>query len=107
MLYPEPAWVRIERKLNDLPAFNKTTRVLQRLYIGHAHEVEMDIQGRVLLPQALREFAGLTRIVALVGQGNRFELWDAEFWVRQREQWLNEVALDNLEWPEKVEPLSL
>lgn len=107
LLYPEPEWARIEQKLNNLPAFHKTTRILQRLYIGHAHEVEMDGQGRVLIPQELRDFAGLTRNLALVGQVNRFELWDAEEWARRREQWLADVALDSLEGPQDLDSLSL
>ena len=64
---PEPAWVEIEKKLKDLPSFNKATRILQRLYIGHANEVEMDPPGRVLLPPKLREFAKLDKKIAEVG----------------------------------------
>ena len=71
LVYPEPEWAEIERKLEALPSFNKSARTLQRLYIGHAHEVEMDAQGRILLPPELRKFAGLDKRVALVGQGKK------------------------------------
>lgn len=107
LIYPEPAWSTMEDKLNALPSFNKATRILQRLYIGHASEVEMDGQGRVLLPPKLREFAGLEKKVALVGQGERFELWNEEVWDRQRDDWLENVDLDDLDLPPELASLSI
>jgi len=107
LIYPEPAWTKMEDKLNALPSFNKATRILQRLYIGHASEVEMDGQGRVLLPPKLREFAGLEKKVALVGQGERFELWNEEVWDRQRDDWLENVDLDDLDLPPELASLSI
>ena len=107
LVYPLPEWQEIERKLNKLPTFNKAARILQRLYIGHATELEMDGQGRLLLPPALRQFAGLNRQAVLIGQGNRFELWDEEAWGRQREVWLEETDLEKLELPAELESLSL
>ena len=107
LIYPEPEWVEIERKLKELPSFNKATRILQRLYVGHAHEVEMDAQGRVLLPPKLRTFAGLEKKVALVGQGERFELWDEEVWDQQRDDWLENVDLDDLDLPPELDSLSI
>ncbi len=97
LIYPEPNWVEIERKLERLPSFNPTARKLQRLYIGHAQDVEMDAQGRVLLPPSLRSFASLDKRVALVGQSNKFELWDEDAWVGRRDEWLNEADLQQME----------
>jgi MraZ protein len=97
LLYPAPNWVEIERKLERLPSFNPTARKLQRLYIGHAHDVEMDSQGRVLLPPELRRFASLEKRVALVGQSNKFELWDEDTWNGRRDEWLSEADLRQLE----------
>ena len=54
LIYPLPTWIEVERKLDQLPSFNEQTRALQRLYIGHAQEIDMDSQGRVLLPPGLR-----------------------------------------------------
>ena len=54
LIYPKPTWQVIEEKLLGLPSFDQTSRNLQRLYIGNAHDIEMDGQGRVLLPQELR-----------------------------------------------------
>lgn len=102
LLYPEPEWVEIERKLKALPSFNKAARTLQRLYIGHAQDVEMDAQGRILLPPELRRFANLERRVALVGQSNKFELWDEDTWNARRDQWLTEVDLDALDLPADI-----
>ncbi len=107
LLYPEPEWVEIERKLKALPSFNKAARTLQRLYIGHAHDVEMDGQGRISLPAELRSFANLDKRVALVGQGNKFELWDEGTWSGKRDEWLDEVGLEDLELPADVESLSI
>ncbi|MEN8179042.1 MAG: division/cell wall cluster transcriptional repressor MraZ [Pseudomonadota bacterium] len=107
LIYPEPVWVEMEKKLKALPSFNKATRILQRLYIGHAHEVEMDGQGRVLLPPSLRSFAGLEKRVALVGQGERFELWNEDVWDKQRDDWLENVDLDDLDLPPELASLSI
>ena len=107
LIYPEPTWIEIEKKINDLPSFNNATRILKRLYVGHAHEVEMDAQGRVLLPPKLREFAGLTKKVALVGQGEHLELWDEDRWDQQRDDWLLNVNFDELELPPELQSLTI
>lgn len=107
LIYPEPNWVEIERKLERLPSFNPTARKLQRLYIGHAQDVEMDAQGRVLLPPSLRSFASLDKRVALVGQSNKFELWDEDAWVGRRDQWLNEADLQQMETATDFASLSI
>ena len=107
LIYPEPNWKEIERKLEKLPSFNPTARKLQRLYIGHAHDVDMDSQGRVQLPPELREFAHLDKRVALIGQSNKFELWDEDTWVARRDQWLNEEDLAELESSPEFSSLSI
>ena len=88
LLYPMPAWEEIENRLIELPNLNRQTRRLQRLMIGHATELEMDAQGRILLPRELREFAKLDRHAILIGQGNKFELWDEKRWNERRDMWL-------------------
>lgn len=90
LLYPEPEWETIEMKLAALPSFDHTARAIQRLYIGNAQEVEMDAQGRILIPQYLRDFAVLDKRVAFVGQGSKFELWDEMAWNAR-----NAAALDD------------
>jgi MraZ protein len=63
-----------------LSSFNAEIRSLQRLLVGYASEVEMDGAGRILVAPALRRFAALDHHVMLVGQGNKFELWDEGKW---------------------------
>ncbi len=88
LIYPLPEWEEIERKLVHLPNLDKQTRLLQRLLIGHATECELDGQNRILLPPPLRDFAALDKRVVLIGQGNKFELWDEQTWNERRDKWL-------------------
>ena len=106
LLYPLPEWEVIERKLVKLPSFNPQARRLQRLLIGHATEVELDGAGRILLPPPLREFAELDKRVVLIGQGNKFELWNETNWDERREQWLAKDE-DEGPLPAELESLSL
>ncbi|MFC3626599.1 division/cell wall cluster transcriptional repressor MraZ [Vogesella amnigena] len=80
LIYPEPNWKPVEQRLLALPSGNPTLKRYQRLMLGHAETLEMDSAGRILLPARLRELTGLDKDVALVGMGNRFELWDAAGW---------------------------
>ena len=88
LLYPLPTWEDIESQLQSLPSLNPKVRRIQRLLIGHANEAELDSQGRMLLPQILRDHAGLSKKCMLVGQGKKFEIWSEENWQRSREVWL-------------------
>ena len=106
LLYPLPDWEEIERKLMRLPTLNELARRLQRLMVGHATDLELDGHGRVLLPAELRQFAGLTRDAMLLGQGNRFELWDEARWKLKRDAWLKDEQLP-AELPADLESLSL
>ena len=90
LIYPLPEWESLEVELMKLPSLNKQVRGLQRLLLGHATECELDGQGRVLLPAPLREAAELNKHVVLIGQGNKFELWDETKWSAQRDAWLEE-----------------
>ena len=107
LLYPLPDWEEIERKLMKLPTLNPQARLLQRLMVGYATDLELDGHGRVLLPAELRTFASLTRSAVLLGQGNRFELWDEVRWTERRDQWLSGEAPASGELPADLESLSL
>lgn len=85
LIYPQPAWEPIEKKLNSLSSFNPQSRSLQRLIVGNACDVEMDSVGRILVGIPLRQFAGLIKDIVLVGQGEKFELWDVEKWNQEIE----------------------
>ena len=105
LIYPYPEWEEIERKLMRLSSMNKKSRRLQRLMVGHATEVEIDGHGRILLSRELREFAELGRQAVLIGQGNKFELWDEERWNLKRDEWLSDE--DETDLPAELESLSL
>lgn len=89
LLYPLPVWETIEQQLIELPSADATSRALKRLLLGHAEECALDGSGRLLLSAPLREFAGLGKKIVLVGQGNKFELWDETAWYRQRDDWID------------------
>lgn len=107
LIYPLPDWEEIERKLVRLPALDRKARRLQRLMVGHATEVEIDGHGRILLSKELREFAGLEKHTVLIGQGNKFELWDEERWNEKRDSWLADEEGDELPLSAELESLSL
>jgi MraZ protein len=106
LIYPLPEWEQIERKLMSLPSLNATARRLQRLMVGHATELPLDGHGRLLLPPELRAFAKLGRHGMLIGQGNRFELWDEARWSERRDAWLTSEETPT-DLPSELESLSL
>jgi MraZ protein len=107
LLYPLPEWENIERKLDALPSFNAQARRVQRLLMGHATDSEMDNNGRLLLPPPLRQYAGLDKHVVLIGQGKKFELWDAAVWNERRDDWLGEETVGEEPLPTELQSLSL
>jgi MraZ protein len=100
-VYPPSEWARLEAQLAALPAFNKQVKALTRLLASRAADCEIDVQGRVLLPPALRAAAALDRDAVVVGVLNRFEIWSPTSWesfVRNSERLLDDVSLD-IQWP--------
>lgn len=106
MLFPDGEWEQLERKLARLPSLNPRARRLQRLLMGYASECELDGNGRVLLPAVLREYAHLDKRIVLVGQGNKFEIWNEEIWNGNRDEWLAAEAAGEDAMPEELENLS-
>ncbi len=106
MMYPRPDWDDIERKLVRLPNLNKRTLTLQRMLLGHATELEMDKNGRVLLPPRLRERVQLEKRVVLIGLGNKFEIWNEEAWEKDCAAWLARNG-DEGDLPDSLESLTL
>jgi MraZ protein len=91
LLYPPAAWEPVRGHIQSLSSFNPQARWWQRLLVGHAEELELDAQGRALISQSLRSFAALKKDVTLVGQGNRFEIWDSALLEEKRQQALEEM----------------
>lgn len=79
-VYPDEEWKAFEEKLKTLPMANKNARKFVRFFLAGAAQVEIDKQGRILLPATLRKFAGLEKEVSLVGVGSRVEIWDKSRW---------------------------
>jgi MraZ protein len=99
--YPPSEWARLEEQLRTLPAFSRTAKALTRLLTSRAIDCELDVQGRILLPAALRAGAGLDREALVIGVLNRFELWAPERWeafVADSERLLEDATLD-IQWP--------
>ncbi|MBV7435190.1 division/cell wall cluster transcriptional repressor MraZ [Cardiobacteriaceae bacterium TAE3-ERU3] len=80
LVYTLDQWEKVVPQLVALPSFNARARSIKRLYMGYANDCNIDASGRVLIPPALREYAGLDKKVMLVGMGNKFELWDKARW---------------------------
>jgi transcriptional regulator MraZ len=94
LLYPLNEWDAVQGRLEALSNMKRSARVLQRLLIGHATDVDLDGSGRVLLPPMLREFAGLSKRLVLLGQGNKIEIWSEEQWQPRLAEWLLERSGD-------------
>mgnify|MGYP001812949271 FL=1 len=75
-LYPKEEWERVRDEVTGLSTFNPGHRSLQRKLVGSASAVEPDGNGRIQLPQTLRQVAGLEKKVVLLGMGSRFEIWN-------------------------------
>jgi len=89
--YPLGEWERVDTKLLSLPDGDPASRRAKQVLRGYATDCEFDGQGRILLPGEHRNFAGLQHKAALLGQGNKLELWDAGAWERQRDEWLAQI----------------
>jgi MraZ protein len=101
LLYPKRAWQK------SLPSFNPAARRVQRLLIGHASDVDLDGSGRLLLPPVLREYAKLDKHVVMIGQGNKFEIWDETLWNTRRAAWLLDENDGEGGLPEEMKSFSL
>ncbi len=106
LVYPKPVWDRIKEELTTLPTADRQVRRLQRLMIGYAEEVAPDSAGRIRITQEQRDFARLGKKVVLIGQGNKFELWDEPTWSGLSDEWCEDeegtsepsAALASLSW---------
>lgn len=92
LLYPSNFWSKIQDKVSKLPSFNKNARRIQRLLVGHAEDIDVDSNGRILISKPLREYASLSKKVILIGQGEKFEIWDQGTWNQNVEKWREEVT---------------
>ena len=89
-VFSDEEWKAFEIKLKSLPLTNKNARQFARFFVAGATPCELDKQGRILLPQTLREFAGLDKEVVLTGMMNRVEIWS-------KEKWIENSSCDNMD----------
>ncbi len=89
-VYENTEWKVLEEKLHTLPLTNANARKFSRFFLAGATSCEVDKQGRILLPQILRDFAGIEKEAVLVGVGSRIEIWS-------RERWLEANSYDDME----------
>jgi MraZ protein len=102
-LYPLDVWEQVERQVNKLSSMKPEHVKFKRFFVGYATDVEMDKTGRILLPPTLREFARIDKLIQFVGQGNKFEIWNASDWETDCEDWLMQSAKDLVPTPEMEE----
>ncbi len=79
-IYTLEEWNKFEEKLKNLPFSSKDARQFTRFFLAGAEECELDSQGRILVPQSLREYAKLEKEVISIGVSNRIEIWNVETW---------------------------
>jgi MraZ protein len=106
VIYPLPEWERIEEQIQSLPALKPAVKRFQRLMLGYATDLELDGNGRLLLPQPLREYAQLEKKLVLLGQGNKLELWSESLWVSERDQALHDSSAEE-DLPDELISLTL
>lgn len=91
-LFPKEEWGKLAEKLANLPLGKSDSRAFARLMLAGAMDVEVDKQGRFILPEYLRQYAGMSKAVVVAGVYNRLELWDAEKWAAYKRLTESEVG---------------
>lgn len=79
-VYMLPEWEELELRISRLSSFDPAVQMYQRFYLSCGQKVEMDAQGRFVIPSSLRKFAELEESVVLVGMQNKFEIWSEKSW---------------------------
>lgn len=94
-VYPNEDWTALEQKLKALSLMKSDARAFTRFFFSGATECELDKQGRVNIPNSLREHARLDKDCIVIGVSNRMEIWDKETWngyAKQSQESFNEIA---------------
>ncbi|NEZ46379.1 division/cell wall cluster transcriptional repressor MraZ [Clostridium niameyense] len=79
-IYTKNQWGILQEKLDKLPLTNKNARAFVRFFFSGAHEMEMDKQGRTIIPQNLLEYGNMKKDIVSIGVSNRIEIWSRENW---------------------------
>ena len=86
LIYPESEWLKILPKIEALPDSQRVARNAKRLLIGNARQIDMDSNGRMLIPQTIRDYSKMDKKLMLAGMGKKFELWDEGAWYATLEE---------------------
>lgn len=107
LLYAIPEWAVVEKRLAGLSSTNPIERRYQRMILGHAHDCDMDKNGRLLIAPVLRNHADLDKKVMLVGQLNKFEIWSEDAWNAQIQKDIQLEQQGGFELTERLQDFSL
>lgn len=100
--YPLPVWEEIAKLFSGTPIAPEKQRSLERFIFGNAFNLELDDQGRVLLPPKLRAYAGIKEVAVIVGANTRLEIWNKDAWEQEQAE-ISEQAWQLVERMEKRE----
>lgn len=102
-MFNQKDWEVLAQKIISLPIVQSNSRAFSRLMLGGAMDVEIDKQGRILIPDYLREYAGLKKEAVIAGLYNRIEIWDSESW----KQYKSKTESESEEIAEKLSELGI
>lgn len=102
-VFPEKEWDILAQKIVSLPISQSGSRAFSRLMLSGASDVEFDAQGRILIPESLRKYAGLSKGVVVMGLYNRIEIWDEKIW----EEYKKKTERESTEIAEKMSDLGI
>ncbi len=95
-IYPLPVWEKLEKQIQNMPGLDPKVSRIQRLLLGYAADVELDGNGRLLLPASLRDYADLSKKIVLLGQGEKLELWNESLWSDENKTCLEQARAEPL-----------
>lgn len=85
MIISQESWHKVVGNIINKPFISSPAREIDRFLLGSAFEVELDNQGRFIIPLSLRKYANLSQEIVFVGVGNRIEIWQQEKWLKHKE----------------------
>ncbi|MDY0131385.1 MAG: division/cell wall cluster transcriptional repressor MraZ [Desulforegulaceae bacterium] len=103
--YPESKWIEIENNFKNQKIKTEKMRRFFRTFIGGVAECELDKQSRIIIPQSLRDYAGLEKDVVLVGVLEHFEIWSKENWQLENDKLAEDLLLEDFQ--EEIAELGL
>ncbi len=102
-VFPEKEWDVLAQKIVSLPISQSGSRAFSRLMLSGASDVEFDAQGRILIPESLRKYAGFSKSVVVMGLYNRIEIWDEKIW----DEYKKKTERESTEIAEKMSDLGI